>query len=80
VTLASALPLLIGITTVVGHIGILIAAFRTGILWGLGCLLFPPVTILFVIMHWDEARVPFIIMIMPLLLLVSFGFIAGAFR
>lgn len=44
---------------VIGGIGTLIAAFRTSVLWGLGCLLIAPVSLIFLIMNWDVARKPF---------------------
>lgn len=44
---------------VIGGIGTLIAAFKTSILWGLGCLLIAPVSLLFLVMHWSVAKNPF---------------------
>ena len=44
---------------VIGGIGTLIAAFKTSILWGLGCLLVAPVSLIFLILHWDMAKNPF---------------------
>lgn len=44
---------------VIGGIGTLIAAFKTGILWGIGCLLIAPVSLIFLILHWDVAKNPF---------------------
>ena len=37
----------------------LIAAFKNSILWGLGCLLLYPVSIIFLILNWSEAKNPF---------------------
>ncbi|WFP96419.1 hypothetical protein P3S51_10950 [Acinetobacter sp. ANC 7201] len=36
---------------IIGAIGFLIAAFKTSILWGLGCFLFYPISIVFLILH-----------------------------
>ena len=44
---------------IIGGIGTLIAAFKTSILWGLGCLLIAPVSLIFLILHWDVAKNPF---------------------
>jgi hypothetical protein len=44
------------IATAIGGIGILIAAFSTSTRWGLGCLLMPPVSLLFLVFHWDVAK------------------------
>ncbi len=45
----------------VGSIWLLVTAFQESILWGLGTLLVPFVGIIFVIMHWDAAKKPFLI-------------------
>ncbi|OTG64682.1 hypothetical protein B9T28_10785 [Acinetobacter silvestris] len=44
---------------IIGSIGFLIAAFKNSILWGLGCLLLSPVSIIFLILHWSDAKNPF---------------------
>lgn len=44
---------------IVGGIGTLIAAFKTSILWGLASLFIAPVSLLFLILHWDVAKKPF---------------------
>ena len=43
----------------IGGIGFLIAAFRTSILWGLAVLLISPVAIVYLIVHWQDAKGPF---------------------
>ena len=43
----------------IGGIGTLIAAFRTSIWWGLGCLFIAPVSLLFLITNWGNAKNPF---------------------
>lgn len=42
-----------------GSIGILIAAFKNSILWGIGCLFISPISIIFLILYWNEAKNPF---------------------
>ncbi|GAA5019606.1 hypothetical protein GCM10023206_33880 [Acinetobacter puyangensis] len=44
---------------VIGGIGFLITAFKTNILWGLACLLLAPVSLIFLILHWNVAKNPF---------------------
>ena len=44
---------------IIGGIGFLIAAFKNSILWGLGCLLLYPVSIIFLILNWNDAKNPF---------------------
>ena len=43
----------------IGSIGFLIAAFKNSILWGLGCLLISPISIIFLILYWNDAKNPF---------------------
>ncbi len=52
---------------IIGGIGTLIAAFKTSILWGIACLLIAPVSLLFLIMHWNNAKNPFFLQ------LIGFG-------
>ncbi|MGE8683490.1 MAG: hypothetical protein ACN6OV_03225 [Acinetobacter sp.] len=42
-----------------GALGFLIAAFKNSILWGIGCLLFYPISIVFLILYWQDAKNPF---------------------
>ena len=44
---------------IIGGIGFLIAAFNESIWWGLGCLLISPISLIFLFMHWTEAKNPF---------------------
>ena len=50
-----------GTLALIGGIWLLVVAFQESVLWGLGCLLFSPISIVFVIMHWEEARTPFLV-------------------
>jgi len=49
------------LVALVGGIGILIEAFKEHVLWGIGSLLFSPVSLVFVILHWDRAGKPFLL-------------------
>lgn len=40
---------------------LLVLAFQEGIWWGLGSLLLSPVMLVFVILHWSTAKVPFLV-------------------
>ena len=48
---------------VLGGIAFLIAAFRTSIMWGLGCIFIAPVQIIYLFAHWDDAKNPFLIQV-----------------
>ena len=39
---------------------LLIRAFQAGILWGLGYIFVPFVALIFIIVHWDDAKSPFL--------------------
>lgn len=43
---------------VVGVIWFYVLAFVEGILWGIGCLLFFPVCLVFLILHWQRTYMP----------------------
>lgn len=50
-----------GLIAFVGSIMILIEAFKTSILWGLGSIFIPFVGLVFVAMHWQRASRGFMI-------------------
>lgn len=43
----------------VAWVWLLVAAFRQHALWGFGCLLLPPLAVVFLFVHWSRARRPF---------------------
>lgn len=49
------------IVAIVGGIWFLLVAFNESILWGLACLFLAPASLIFLIMHWDEAGKPFLL-------------------
>jgi hypothetical protein len=54
--------LIIGyIIGIVGGLMLLVLAFQESALWGLGCLFVPFVSIIFIIMYWDDAKNAFFI-------------------
>jgi hypothetical protein len=65
--------LLSAVLTVVGGFWVLIVAFRTGLLWGLGCLFIPFVELIFVVTHWEEAKRPFLLQVIGIAILVALG-------
>jgi len=53
---------LIGIAlAVVGNLWIIVLAFRTGFLWGLGCLFLPPVGLLYCVLNFRETWKPLVV-------------------
>ncbi len=81
------MAILAGIFSVIGLIiGLIslvmfeIAAFRKGALWGLGCLIIPGVALVFLIMHWQDAKKSFLIGLLASVLFVLaavFGALGG---
>ena len=52
--------LIVGVVlSIIGGIWFIIVTFREGILWGLGSLFIPFVSLVFLITHWNEAGKPF---------------------
>ena len=49
-----------GLIALVYGIILLVKAFQTSILWGLGYIFIPFVALIFVIMHWEVAKKPFL--------------------
>ena len=62
---------------VIGGIGLLIAAFRTSILWGLAVLFIAPVAIIYLILHWQDAKGPFKTQVFGFLIMAVFAYMNG---
>lgn len=62
---------------IIGGIGLLIAAFRTSILWGLAVLLIAPVAIIYLVIHWQDAKGPFKLQVLGLLIIVILAYTSG---
>ena len=62
---------------IIGGLGLLIAAFRESLLWGLGCLLLSPISLFFVVIHWDNAKKPFLLQLVGIGLLFLTSFIGA---
>mgnify|MGYP003420903175 FL=1 len=62
---------------IIGGIGLLIAAFRTNILWGLAVLLIAPVAVIYLIVHWQDAKGPFKTQIFGFLIVLFSAYLSG---
>tara|TARA_R110002049_G_scaffold29552_12_gene100430 strand:+ start:1568 stop:1822 length:255 start_codon:yes stop_codon:yes gene_type:complete len=58
----------IGIT-VLGGIGFLIAAFKESVWWLIACILISPISLLFLVLHWPEAKNPFFLQLVGLVVI-----------
>lgn len=59
-----------------GAIGIIMTAFRTSLLWGLGVFM-PPITLIYVFSHWQEAKGPFKTLTLGALIITVFAYMNG---
>lgn len=60
--------------SLVGSIMVLVAAFRESVLWGLGCIFVPFVSLIFIIKFWDESKRGFFVSLAGLaVVVVGFG-------
>lgn len=62
---------------IIGGIGLLITAFRTSILWGFAVLLIAPIAIIYLIVHWQDAKGPFKLQVFGLLIIVLLAYTNG---
>jgi hypothetical protein len=58
------------ILLLVGGIWIVVLAFKKSVLWGIGSLIVPFVSLIFVIMNWQDSKKPFLIQIAGVVLVV----------
>jgi len=63
---------------ILGGIGLLIAAFRTSVLWGLICIIIAPASILYTVMHWHDAKNPFLLQLCGVVLLLVGAYSTGS--
>lgn len=64
--------LLIGfLMSLIGQIWYLVASFKTSVWWGLGVFFVPFVSLVFLFMHWDVAKRPFLISLIGTLLVYA---------
>ena len=55
------------IISIVGGIWFIVVAFQESLLWGLGCMVIPFVSLIFLVMHWEEARKPFFVQLIAII-------------
>lgn len=51
---------------IIGGIGFLITAFKQSILWGLGCLIISPLSLVFLVIYWSDVKNPFFLQLIGL--------------
>ena len=61
----------------IGGIWLLITAFQESVMWGIGCLLFSPASLVFIIMHWDDAKKPFGLNVLGFLVIILGAALGG---
>lgn len=60
----------------VGNLWFVVRAFQESILWGLGCLLLPFVSLVFLILNWRRAKDPFFVGLWGLGLIFAVAIVA----
>ncbi len=65
------------IAIVAGGFWMLVRAFSESILWGLGCLFLPLVSLFFLIVHWRQAKDPFFLQLMGIGVIFGAAFLGG---
>ena len=66
------------IVSLVGFIWVVVVAFKTSVLWGIGSLIIPFVALIFAIMHWNIAKKPFFIWLGGLVLMIIGAMMGGS--
>ncbi len=61
----------------IGGIWLIIISFKTSLLWGLGCLFVPLVSLVFIIVHWREAKGAFALNVIGVFIVMA-GAAVGA--
>ena len=73
-----ALAVVIGtLSTLIGGAWMLVEAFSESVLWGIGMMLFGPLAILFIVMHFDRAMKPLALQVVGGLLLLGAASMTG---
>ena len=68
------LALIGAVLAVIGDLWIVVLAFRTGLLWGLGCLLVPPIGLVYCALNFRQAWKPLVVTIIGLaMFFATFG-------
>ena len=62
---------------IIGGIGLLISAFRTGIFWGLAVFFIAPVALIYLIVHWQDAKGSFKLQVFGVLIIGIFAYMNG---
>jgi uncharacterized membrane protein len=47
------------IVSIIAGLWFLVETFKSGVLWFIGCLLFGPVGLVWLVMHWEDGKAPF---------------------
>ncbi|KAA8731185.1 hypothetical protein F4V57_13615 [Acinetobacter qingfengensis] len=60
----------------IGGIDFLITAFKTNILWGLICLFISPLSLIFLVLYWNDVKNSFFLQIIGIII-IFIGVING---
>jgi hypothetical protein len=58
------------ILVVIGGFWLLVVTFRESFLWGIGSLVFPVMSLIFVVLNWDICKSPFLLQVFGLVIAI----------
>jgi len=62
---------------IIGGIGLLVSAFKTHILWGLAVFFIAPASLLYLVIHWQDAKSPFKLQVFGILIIGITAYLNG---
>jgi len=65
---------------IIGGVGFLIAAFKESIWWGLLCILVSPISLVFLLLHWQEAKNAFFLQLAGLAIVMFAAYMGAELR
>lgn len=65
------------IIAIIGGILFLIETFKESILWGIGCIILGPISIIFAILHWDVSKKPVVIQLIGFAVMLLGAYLGG---
>ena len=76
-TIATGLIIIGALVSLAGGIWFLIVAFQESVLWGLGCMFIPFVSLIFLILNFADAWRPFVVSLVGTGICVGGALLAG---
>jgi hypothetical protein len=75
--MATALAVVGLVLALIGSIMVLIAAFQESVVWGLGILVVPFLSLVFVFTHWEDTKKAFLLQVLGIVIFAAGIFVGG---